>query len=301
MSTKVDEFRNRVTIADGAWGTELDTLGCPPGYCREIWNIERPDLVERVARSYVEAGSRILLTNTFGGNRFVLGRHGLADKVGEFNRAGAAISRQAAGSGALVFGSIGPSSMMLLMGDVTEDELYEGFCEQAEALAEGGAEAIVVETMSDLIEATAAVRAAKTTGLVVAASMTFDAGPDHTRTMMGVTPEQAAAALTEAGADILGCNCGIGIDNYILVAGRYRSVTDKPIWVKANAGAPQMRGGRTVYTMSPESFAQKVKDLIAAGANIVGGCCGTSPAFIRAMVGSRYGMETIDRPASGAL
>lgn len=283
MSVRVEQFRDRTTIADGAWGTELDKLGCPPGFCREIWNIERAELVERVARSYVEAGSRIILTNTFGGSRFVLGRHGLGDRAAELNRAGATISRKAAGTRAAVFGSIGPSGMMLLMGEATEEELFDGFREQAEALAEGGADAIVVETMSDLTEAGAAVRAARTTGLVVAACMTFDCGPDQTCTMMGVRPEQAAGALTTAGADIIGCNCGIGIDNYIRVAARYRSVTDKPIWVKANAGAPQVRNGQTVYTMTPEVFAQKVEDLVAAGANIVGGCCGTGPAFIRAL------------------
>lgn len=283
MKLGTADFRGRVTIADGAWGTELDTLGCPPGFCREVWNVERPDLVERVAAGYVEAGSRIILTNTFGGSRFVLARHGLAQRARELNRAGAAISRTAAGDRALVFGSIGPSSMMLLMGEVAEDELFDGFREQAEALAEGGVDALVVETMSDLTEVAAAVRAAKTTGLLVVGSMTFDSGPDQTCTMMGVTPEQAVDALTQAGADIIGCNCGIGIDNSIKVATRLRAATERPIWVKANAGAPQMRDGQTIYTMTPDVFAGKVSELIAVGADIVGGCCGTSPAFIRAM------------------
>lgn len=284
MTARVGEFGSGVTIADGAWGTELDRLGCPPGYCREVWNLEQSQLVEQVASAYVKAGSRIILTNTFGGNRFALGRHGRADEVAVLNREGAAISRRAAGSKAKVFGSMGPSGAMLMMGEVTEDELFDGFREQAEALAQGGAEAIVIETMTDLGEAAAAVRAAKSTGLLVTACMTFDAGPDRTCTMMGITPEQAAKDLTDAGADIIGCNCGIGIDNYIKVTAKYRAVTSKPIWVKANAGMPEVRNARTVYTMQPEEFAQKVKDLIAVGANIVGGCCGTSPAFIKAMV-----------------
>jgi len=136
--------------------------------------------------------------------------------------------------------------------------------------------------MTDLQEAAIAVRAAKTSGLLVVGCMTYDSGPDHTRTMMGVTPEQAVEGLTEAGVDIIGCNCGIGIDNYIIVAGKFRAATKKPIWVKANAGMPEVVNGKAVYKMQPDVFAEKVKELIKAGANIVGGCCGTSPAFIAA-------------------
>jgi len=288
MAARVEDYVGKITISDGAWGTELDKLGCPPGFCREIWNVEKPELVEQVAAAYVAAGSQIILTNTFGGNRFVLGRHECADQVAAYNRAGAQISKRAAGTKAKVFGSIGPSSLMIMTGDVTEDELYEGFKAQAEALAEGGADALVVETMAEVAEATAAVRAAKTTGLPVVACMTYDSGPDQTSTMMGVSPEQAATAYTEAGADVLGCNCGIGIDNYIKVAAKYRAVTDKPIWVKANAGVPELRDGKTVYTMKPDVFAEKVKNLVAAGASIVGGCCGTSPEFIAAMSKTSY-------------
>ena len=288
MELTAADYVGRVTIADGAWGTELDKLGCPPGFCREEWNVTRPELVEQVATAYVAAGAQIILTNTFGGNRFVLGRHDRADQVAAYNRAGAEISKRAAGARARVFGSIGPSGLMILMGQVTADELYEGFKVQAEALAAGGVDALVVETMSDLAEATAAVRAAKSTGLLVAGCMTFDSGKDQTYTMMGVTPEQAAAALIEAGADIVGCNCGVGIDNYVKVAARYRAVTDKPIWVKANAGMPELKGGQPVYSMQPDTFAEKVRALVAAGANIVGGCCGTSPAFTAAMCRVSY-------------
>jgi 5-methyltetrahydrofolate--homocysteine methyltransferase len=169
------------------------------------------------------------------------------------------------------------------MGEITEDDLFAAFKEQAEALAEGGADALTVETMTELAEATAAVRAAKTTGLPVVACMTYDSGKDKTCTMMGVTPEQAAEALIGAGADIIGCNCGIGIENYIVVAGKLRAVTDKPIWVKANAGMPEIEDNKVFYRMKPGEFADKVKLLIKAGANIVGGCCGTSPDFIAAI------------------
>jgi 5-methyltetrahydrofolate--homocysteine methyltransferase len=286
MAWAVDEYLGKVTVADGAWGTELDKLGCPAGYCREEWNVSKPELVEQVAASYVAAGSKIILTNTFGGSRLVLEGHGFQDRVGDFNRAGAAISKQAANGKARVFGSIGPSGKMLLIGEVNEQTLFEVFKEQAEALAAGGADALVVETMSDLTEGCAAVRAAKTTGLPVVASMTYDSGRDKGSTMMGVTPEQAVKGLTDAGADMIGCNCGIGIDNYIKVAGRLRAVTDKPIWVKANAGLPEIDGSKVVYKMTPKEFAQKAGLLVKAGANIVGGCCGTTPEFIRAICAS---------------
>lgn len=278
-----DEFANGVTLADGAWGTELDKLGCPPGFCRERWNVDSPDSVERVARSYVTSGSHIILTNTFGANRFVLEKHGCSEQVCAINRAGAEISKRAAGGRAWVFGSIGPSGKMVVTDEVSEDELFEAFKEQADALAQGGVEGLVVETMFDLIEAAAAVRAAKATGLLAVGSMTFDSGGDGTRTMMGVTPQQAVEALTSAGADIVGCNCGVGIDNYIKVAAMLRAATARPVWVKANAGLPEVRHGHVVYDMQPEEYANQVMRLVDAGASIVGGCCGTTPAFIDAI------------------
>lgn len=283
MVANLEDYADKVTVADGAWGTELDKLGCPAGYCREEWNVSKPELVEKVASSYVAAGSKIILTNTFGGNRIVLAGHGFEARTRQFNEAGAAISKRAAGRKAKVFGSIGPSGKMLLIGEVDEKSLYEVFKEQAEALAAGGADALVVETMADLTEAVTAVRAAKTTGLLVVGSMTFDSGRDKSCTLMGVTPEQAVQGLTEAGADIIGCNCGIGIENYIKVAGRLRAATAKPIWVKANAGLPEIEGSRVVYRMTPKEFAQKAMQVIEAGANIVGGCCGTTPEFIEVL------------------
>ena len=286
MAERVEDYAGKVTVADGAWGTELDKLGCPAGYCREEWNVSKPELVERVAASYVAAGSKVILTNTFGGSRLVLASHGFEGESPRFNRAGAEISKRAADGKAAVFASIGPSGKMLLIGEVNEETLFDAFKEQAEALAEGGADGLVVETMADLKEASAAVRAAKTTGLPVVASMTFDSGRDKSCTLMGVTPEQAVRSLTEAGADIIGCNCGIGIDNYIKVAARLRAATDKPVWVKANAGLPEIEGSRVVYRMTPREFAEKAGQLVEAGANIVGGCCGTTPEFVQALCSS---------------
>jgi methionine synthase I (cobalamin-dependent) len=246
-------------------------------------------LVQEVAEAYVNAGASIILTNTFGANRFVLERHGRGDKVVEFNRAGAAISRRAAGARAKVFGSIGPSGKIIMMGEVEQDELFEAFRQQAAALAEGGADGLVVETMTELVEVVTAVKAAKTTGLPVVGSMTFDSGKNRTDTMMGVSPQKAAEALNEAGADVVGCNCGIGIDNYITVAGMLRAASSKPVWVKANAGLPEIEGGKVVYRMTPEEYAGKAAELAKAGANIIGGCCGTSPEFIRALAASLAG------------
>lgn len=262
----------------------MDKLGCPPGSCQEEWNLTHPDLVGKVAESYVAAGARIILTNTFGANRFALARYDQAGRVKELNRAGAAISRQAAGRAARVFGSMGPSGKIVMMGEASEGELYEAFREQAEALAEGGADGLAIESMTELAEALAAVKAAKTTGLPVVACMTFDSGKDRTSTMMGVAPVQAAKALADAGADMIGCNCGIGIEHYVKVAGLLRGATNKPIWVKANAGVPEIDGGQLVYRTAPGDFAAKAKELVKAGANVIGGCCGTTPDFIRALV-----------------
>jgi 5-methyltetrahydrofolate--homocysteine methyltransferase len=273
-----------VTVADGAWGTELDRLGCGPGCCREEWNVTHPDLVQKIGEAYVAAGARIILTNTFGANRYILGRHDRADGVKEFNKAGAAISQRASGDKARVFGSLGPSGKIIMMGEVNEGELYEAFKEQAEALAEGGADGLVIESMTELAEAVTAVKAARTTGLPVVGCMTFASGKDRINTMMGVTPEKAALALTDAGADMVGCNCGIGIDRYIKVAGLLGAATRKPIWVKASAGLPEIEGGKIVYRVSAEEFAEKAKEVVKAGASVIGGCCGTTPDFIRALV-----------------
>jgi 5-methyltetrahydrofolate--homocysteine methyltransferase len=278
-------------ITDGGWGTQLQSHGLAVGDCPDAWNLSRPDKVEEVARAYVEAGSEVILTNTFGANRFILARHKLADKVSEINRAGVEISRRAAGdhlsagARAKVFASIGPSGKMLLTGEVTEAELAEAFAEQAQVMASAGADAIVIETMSDLAEAKAAVAGARSTGLPVVACMTFDSGADKDRTMMGTRPEQAAEALADAGADVIGSNCGQGIAGFVNICRRLAAVSSGrlPIWIKANAGLPQIVDGRTVYKQTPAEFAEFVPALIEAGAGFIGGCCGTSPEFIRAV------------------
>lgn len=273
-------------ITDGAWGTQLLLQGLSSGDCPDQWNLIHPDRVEAVARSYVAVGSQVILTNTFGANRLRLAGFGLADRVAEINRAGVEISRRAAAGRAKVFASLGPSGKLLLMGDTTEAELKTAFDEQALALAAAGADAIVVETMTDLVEAKIALAAARATGLPVVVSVVFDSGKDKDRTLMGATPEQVVTELAAAGADVLGANCGQGIAGYIRVCARMRSVTDRPLWIKANAGLPKMVDGRAVYETTAEEFAQQAPALVAAGANFVGGCCGTSPVFIQALKGA---------------
>jgi len=269
-------------LTDGAWGTQLQVRGLAPGEVPDLWNVTRPDKVAEVARAYVEAGSQIILTNTFGANRLRLAEGGCADRVKEINEAGARISREAARNHALVFASIGPSGKMLMNGDVTEGELSAAFVEQAAALARGGADGLVVETMQDLAEAKIAIAAAKATGLPVVASMVFDSGKDKDRTMMGTTPEQAAVGLLEAGADVIGANCGQGIAGFVKICVRLKAAAGgHPVWIKANAGLPQMRDGKSVYATTAAEFARQVPAVLEAGAAFIGGCCGTSPEFIR--------------------
>jgi methionine synthase I (cobalamin-dependent) len=270
-------------LTDGAWGTQLQARGLAVGEFPDAWNLTHPDQVGEVAQAYVEAGSRVILTNTFGANRFRLGEQGASLSVGELNRRGVAISRKAAGSHSLVFASIGPTGKLLMNGDTTPTELRTAFAEQAQALAQAGADALVVETMSDLDEAELAVQAAHETGLPVVGCMVFDAGKEKDRTMMGNTPEQVAERLAAAGADVIGTNCGQGIAGFLPLCRRLRAATQLPIWIKANAGLPVMVHGHVEYQVRPEEFAAHIPELIRQGASFVGGCCGTDPKFIAAV------------------
>jgi methionine synthase I (cobalamin-dependent) len=271
-------------LTDGAWGTQLQARGLAVGEMPDLWNLTQPEKVAEVARAYVEAGSQIILTNTFGANRVRLADAGAGEQAAAISEAGARLSREAAAGRALVFASIGPSGKMLMTGDVTEEELRAAFSEQAAALARGGADGLVVETMADLEEARIAIAAARATGLPVVACMVFDSGKDKDRTMMGTTPEQAAAGLIEAGANVIGANCGQGIAGFVPVCERLKAASaGHPVWIKANAGLPQMREGRACYTMTPQEFAGHLPALRDAGADFIGGCCGTSPDFVRAL------------------
>ncbi len=290
ISARLGEFLKRApVITDGAWGTQLQAAGLQPGECPDGWNLSRPEEVERVARSYVEAGSAVILTNTFRSNKVGLAAYGLADQVVELNQAGTEVSRRAAEGRALVFASMGPTGKMIVAGELDRQTALEAFTVQARVLADAGADGIVIETMTDLSEALIALEAAKSTNLPVAVSLVFDSGKKKDRTMAGDTPEQAAAALVSAGADIVGANCGLGIEGFVLICRRMRAVTDAPIWIKPNAGLPVVEDGRMVYKTTPDEFASQARLIVEAGASFIGGCCGTAPEFIRALVGMVQG------------
>ena len=270
-------------VTDGSWGTQLQNRGLKRGECPDSWNLNHPELVEEVAGQYVEAGSQIILTNTFGGNRLSLARFNLGDKAVAINTAGVEISKKAAGNRACVFASIGPTGKMLLTKETTEEELQNTFEEQAEAQARAGADGIIVETMIDITEAAIAARAAKRTGLPVIASMVFDFGVDKDTTLMGVTPEAAVEEFVEIGVDGVGANCGQGIEGYIPICKRMREVTDLPIWIKPNAGLPEIIDEETIFYTTADEFVKWIPGLIEAGANFIGGCCGSDQSFVRAI------------------
>ncbi len=275
-----------VLVADGAWGTALQARGLGGGECPELWNAEHPELVREVAASYIEAGSNIIETNTFGGNRYKLEYFGLGDRVRELNRLGVQISRQAAREKNWVIGSMGPTGKMILMGDVTEDDFYRVFAEQAAAIEEGGADAAVIETMSALDEALAAIRAVKeNTSLEIISTFTYEPTVQGTfKTMMGLRPSEAAAAAVEAGADIVGANCGRGYEGMTDIIIEIRKVLpDTPVIIQANAGLPELVDGRSVFPATPEEMAGQNPYWIEAGVNIIGGCCGTTDRHIRAI------------------
>ena len=277
--------RGDLLISDGATGTYLQAHGLEPGGCPEEFNASHPEVVRGMAAAYFEAGSDMVLTNSFGGNRFMLKKYGYGDRVREFNHLAAQHALSSAPPGAYVVGSVGPTGEFLEpLGEVTEAEMLEAFVEQVTALEDGGADAVVIETMTALEEATLAIRAAReNTNLTVMATMVFDKGPRGFFTMMGVTPARAAVELGVAGADVVGSNCGNGIELMLEVAREMRQATDGYMLIHSNAGLPEIRDGEVVYSETPEWMADRFKVLAESGVNILGGCCGTAPDHIRAM------------------
>ena len=281
--------QGEVLVADGATGTYLQLQGLEPGGCPEAFNVERPEIVQGMAKAYFDAGSDIVSTNSFGGSKFALSKYGFADRGHEFNRLAAQHARGQAPAGCFVVGSVGPSGeFMEPLGPVSEGEMREAFSAQIGALVEGGVDAVLIETMTALEEAVAGVRAAKEyPGLPVFCSMTFDRGPRGFFTMMGVTPRQAVSELRAAGTDVVGTNCGTGITDMLEVFREMREAggpqLGNRLLVQANAGMPVLEGGNVVYPDTPEFMAERYQLLVEGGASIVGGCCGTGPEHIRAI------------------
>ena len=282
----INAVKSKILVSDGAWGTFLHEKGLKPGECPEQWCLTHFNDVKEIADSYIAACADMVQTNSFGGSSFKLKQYGLEEKAAAINEAAASASRQAAGDNCWVMASIGPTGKMLITEEVTEEELYDAFKEQATALEKGGADALCIETMSDIGEAAEAIKAAKeNTKLEVICTFTFEKTlKGEYRTMMGISPEQAAHASIEAGADIIGANCGNGVERMVDIIKEIRSVLPyTPILVHANAGLPQNIDGRVVFPESPEDMAKHIPALVSAGVNIIGGCCGTVPEHIRAI------------------
>ena len=273
-----------ILISDGAMGTELAARGLPGGTAPELWNVENPDAVKSVHQAYIAAGSDIICTNTFGANRIKMGKFGLADRVGELADAGVKLAKECAGD-VLVFASLGPTGELLEpYGELTESEARDVFQEASAAAANGGADAILFETFYDLSEAKLAVESARGTGLPVICTMTFDKGG---RTMMGVSPMQAALELPAAGAAAIGANCGVGPDAMLPVVQKLctAATLQVPVMVQPNAGLPP-------NVESPERMAEFALRFADLGARIVGGCCGSGPEHVAAIANALKARRT---------
>src|SRR5688572_21253344 len=285
----LDIVRTRPLIGDGAMGTQLMMAGLEQGGCGEAWNLTRPDQVLAIQRRYAEAGSDCIITNTFGGSRIMLNRHGHADDVRAINEAGVAITRQAFGDReGYVLGDIGPfGGLMEPYGDFTEAQVRDAFAEQAQALVDAGADAIIIETQTGLEELGIALTEARKAGAAcVIGSMAYDVTLDGStfRTMMGIDPERAAMFMEEHGADIVALNCGTGMDmeRARQAVIRYQQATSLPIMAQPNAGQPKLIEMKVVYDETPGQMVKGLVPLLETGVNIIGGCCGSSPDHIRA-------------------
>jgi 5-methyltetrahydrofolate--homocysteine methyltransferase len=273
-----------ILISDGAMGTLLMEHGLPPGGCPELFNAEAPGVIESIARLYSEVGADIVHTNTFGGSPLKLALYDLEDRTEELNGLAVAHARKGVGEDTIISLSIGPTGKLLKpFGDLDPQDLFVAFLRQIKPALEEGADMITVETMTDLVEAEKAVKAAKELSgtIPVMATMTFEKGPRGFYTIMGTDITTACEILTEAGADILGSNCGNGTDLMIEIAREFRKVTDLPIAIQANAGVPVISGGETKYPETPNFMAQRVTAFVEAGVSVIGGCCGTTPDHIR--------------------
>lgn len=280
--------QGEILVGDGAIGSLLMARAKDliKGKCPEFINLSRTDILEEIARLYLEAGADIIETNTFGGSPLKLSDYSLQDQTEQINRAAVQAVKKVVDGKAYVSASCGPCGKMLKpYGSVEPEVMYQSFLQQLKVIVEAGADMICVETMTDIKEASLAIQAAKSISpdMPVIATMTFDKTPRGFYTMMGVNIEKAARELEAAGADIIGSNCGNGIENMILVAGEFKKFTSLPLIIQANAGLPMVKDDVVIYPETPEFMAEKSKELAALGVSIIGGCCGTTPEHIRAI------------------
>lgn len=277
--------RGEILVGDGAMGTMLLARGLEPGACPEQFGLANPEILEEIARQYALAGADLVETNTFGGTSLKLEHYGLQDQVEAINRNAVAAAKRGAQDRALVAASIGPTGKLLKpYGDTEPDQVQVAFMQQIAVLVDAGVDCLCIETMTDLSEALLAVKAVRTvsTEIPLMVTMTFDPTPRGFFTIMGTTIPQAATALVEAGADVIGSNCGNGIEQMLAIARDFRAATDAHIIIQSNAGLPRLVDGELVYDESPEFMAGKVGDLVSAGVSIIGGCCGTTPEHVAA-------------------
>jgi 5-methyltetrahydrofolate--homocysteine methyltransferase len=287
MKSLLERIRDdEILIADGAMGTMLMEFGLKPGKPPESFNLTRPEVLEEIARRYIDAGADIVQTNTFGASPLRLALSSLDDKTQEINRNAVLAARKAAKGQAYVVASCGPSGKLLKpYGDTEPAEIYNSFGRQMKALINAGVDAISIETMTDLTEATLGIKAARAVSpsTPVMAAMTFDPTPRGFYTVMGTGIEEAAKGLEEGGADIVGSNCGNGIENMVKISKEFKKYSRLPIIIQSNAGIPEIQGDKPIWPETPEFMAEKAKELVSIGASIIGGCCGTTAEHIRAL------------------
>jgi 5-methyltetrahydrofolate--homocysteine methyltransferase len=275
-----------ILCGDGAWGTQLMARGLAPGACPESLNLERPEVLAEVAELYLDAGADLVTTNTFGASPLMLACHGLASRAEEINGAAVEALKAVVTGRASISASVGPTGRILEpYGDTAPEVVADAFDRQITALIEAGADLICVETMIDVREAELAIIAARSISaeIPVIATMTFDATPRGFFTTMGTSVEKACETLVEAGANVVGSNCGNGVDTMLEIARGFTEHASVPVIIQSNAGLPENVEGEIVYPESPEFMAERVGRLIDLGVSIIGGCCGTTPEHIRAI------------------
>ncbi|HHE39187.1 MAG TPA: 5-methyltetrahydrofolate--homocysteine methyltransferase [Candidatus Cloacimonetes bacterium] len=286
MENMLTELTNKILVGDGAMGTMLFQKGLKQGDAPETVCLNNPEVLEEIAKIYLDAGADIIETNTFGGSPLKLSDYNLQDKTGEINRIAVERVRKAVGEEAYISGSVGPSGKMLKpFGDADPEDIYQSFRRQIKVLIESGIDIICIETMIDLNEAILAIKAVKSISqkIPIITTMTFNETPRGFFTIMGNDIETVSEKLEENRADIIGSNCGNGIENMIKIAHEFKKYTKLPIIIQSNAGLPELKKGKIFYSETPEFFAEKTMELIAAGVSIIGGCCGTTPKHIQAI------------------